>query len=959
MRWRLLGPVGLSHDGHEVDLGPGKQRCLLAALLLTPRQAVPASTLIDRIWGDAPPRSATPLAPYATRLRRALDPVLGPGSLRFASGGYLIDCDPGLVDLHRARRQVFEARAAEETGDDEHAGRLLLDALDGWGDEALAGVPGDWAARVRDALGRERLDVLTRLGRSALRLGRAEETAERLAPFATEHPTVEGLIAVQMSALVAAGRPAQALETFARTRDAIADRLGSEPGPELTALHTRILRGDPPPPVAAPRRAELSQLPADAIAFTGRRAELGELDRAVAAGLRVAVVTGPPGVGKTALAVHWGHRARHRFPDGQLYLNLRGFDRSDEVMSADEAARNLLTALDPGRPVPHGLDARTGLLRGLLAGRRLLLVLDNVRDAAHVRPLLPGAGETVAVVTSRDRLTGLIASHGAAPVPLDALDPGAAGELLAGRLGAARLAAEPCTVAALVTATAGLPLALVTVAARAAIRSGAALGDLAAELAGSRLDGLGDDDETDPRTVFSWSYRSLSPAAARLFRLLGANPGPDLSAAAAASLAATDSAAATSLAATDSAVATATDVAPTAATDSAPVTGSAAAVASSATFAAVTGSAAGEHVGDALAELVRASLISEHRPGRFVMHDLLRAYAADLLSETERGPALRRLLDHLLHTARTAALNLDPKRRPLALPPPAAGVRPEPLDGEAEALRWFTAEHAVLMAALRQAADLDDFGWQLPWALDDFLDRQGHWDDWAAAERIAVAAAARCGEARAEARAHQSLARGYVQVGRYDEAEPHYAEAVRLYERLDDPGGRANILFGIAWMRDQQGRNADCQELVRQARPLYRAAGDVVGEARALSALGWSLGRDGHHDLTLRYCREALALHDELGDRHGQAATWDSIGWAHHHLGDHDLAVSAYQRSLDLYRSAGDLANEADIRDHLGDTYAAAGDPAAAAGQWRQALTLLEKLDHPGTAGLRVKLRLN
>ncbi|GIF38215.1 AfsR/SARP family transcriptional regulator [Actinoplanes xinjiangensis] len=954
MHWRLLGPMRLSHGAHEVDPGPGKQRCLLAALLLTPRQVVPSGTLIDRIWGDSPPRSATPLAPYATRLRRILDPVPGAGSLRFTAGGYLIDCEPDLVDLHRARRLVIEARAAEEAGDDELAGRLLLDALDGWGDEALAGVPGDWAARVRDALARERLDVLTRLGRSTLRLGRAEEAAERLAPFAAEHPTVEGLVAVQMSALVAAGRPAQALEAFARTRDAIADRLGSEPGPELTALHTRILRGDAPSVAVPGRRAgELSQLPADAIAFTGRRAELGELDRALAGGLRVAVVTGPPGVGKTALAVHWGHRARHRFPDGQLYLNLRGFDRSDEVMGADEAARTLIAALDPGRPVPHGLDVRTGLLRGLLAGRRLLLVLDNVRDAAHVRPLLPGAGATVAVVTSRDRLTGLIASHGAAPVPLDALDPGAAGELLAGRLGAARLAAEPCTAAALVAATAGLPLALVTVAARAAIRSGETLGDLAAELAGSRLDGLGDDDETDPRTVFSWSYRSLSPAAARLFRLLGANPGPDISAAAAASLAADgrpDEAA-------DGRPGETADGRPDETADGRP--DGTADGRSSGTVDGRSGGAADGRVGEALGELVRASLLAEHRPGRYVMHDLLRAYAADLLTGTERDAAVRRLLDHLLHTARTAALNLDAKRRPLTVRPPAAGVRPEPLSGEAEALRWFTAEHAGLMAALRHAADLDDYGWQLPWAMNDFLDRQGHWDDWAAAERIAVTAARRRGETRAEAGAHQSLARGYVQVGRYGEAEGHYAEAAGLYERLDDPGGHANILFGIAWMRDRQGRNADCQDLIRQARPLYRAAGDVVGEARALSALGWSLGRDGHHDLTLRYCREALALHDALGDRHGQAATWDSIGWAHHHLGDHDRAVQAYQRSLDLYRSAGDLANEADIREHLGDAHAAAGDSAAAVAEWRQALALLERLDHPGAAGLRVKLRLN
>ncbi|MEV0900148.1 BTAD domain-containing putative transcriptional regulator, partial [Actinoplanes sp. NPDC049802] len=587
MRWRLLGPMRL-HDeraapgAEPVDLGPGKQRCLLASLLMTPRQVVPAGTLVDRIWGDTPPRSVTPLAPYATRLRRVLDQVPGAGAIRYTAGGYLIECEPGEVDLHVARRRVFEARAAEEAGDHGQAARLMLTALDDWGPEALAGVPGAWAARVRYALARERLDMIARTGRCGLRLGRAEEVAERLGPHAAEHPTVESLAAVLMEALTAAGRPAQALEAFARARDAIAEELGTEPGPELTGLHTRILRGETvvpatpatpatirprpgAPATTRPRPGTPAQLPADAIAFTGRRGELGELDRALSDGPRnvpgadgpgpaddgagrgrrprVAAVTGPPGVGKSALAVHWGHRARHRFPDGQLYLNLRGFDRGG-VMSPEEAARNLLVALAPDRPVPAGLDARTGLLRSILAGRRILLVLDNARDAGHVRPLLPGAGDCVVLVTSRDRLTGLVASHGAIPVPLDALDPGPAGELLAGRLGAGRLAAEPCTVAALVTATAGLPLALVTVAARAAMRAGQPLGELAAEIAASRLDGLGSagDDETDTRTVFSWSYRALSPAAARLFRLLGANPGPDISAAAARSLAGHDGA---------------------------------------------------------------------------------------------------------------------------------------------------------------------------------------------------------------------------------------------------------------------------------------------------------------------------------------------------------------------------------------------------------------------------------
>ncbi|GIF32147.1 SARP family transcriptional regulator [Actinoplanes utahensis] len=916
MRWRLLGPVGLSDGPEGVDLGTGKQRCLLAALLLTPGQVVPAGTLIDRIWGDSPPRSATPLAPYATRLRRVLDPVPGAGAIRFTAGGYLIDCPADMVDLHRARRLVFTARAAEEAGDDARAAWLLLDALDGWDDESLAGVPGGWAARMRDALGRERLDVLTRLGRCALRLGRAEEVAERLAPFAAEYPTVEALVAVFMDALVAAGRPAQALEAFARTREAIADRLGSEPGPELTGLHTRILRGAAGPAAAGRLRPGApAQLPADALAFTGRRAELAELDRVLTGSPRLAAVTGPPGVGKSALAVHWGHRARHRFPDGQLYLNLRGFDRGEDVMSPEEAARNLLVALAPGHPVPAGLDARTGLLRSLLAGRRLLIVLDNVRDAAHVRPLLPGAGDCVTVVTSRDRLTGLVASHGALPVPLDALDPGEAGELLAGRLGAGRLAAEPCTVAALVAATAGLPLALVTVAARAAMRAGQTLGELAAEIAESRLTGLGDPellgDETDPRTVFSWSYRALSPAGQRMFRLLGVNPGPDLSVAAATSLAGCSTPAGGGL-------------------------GDAVTVA-------------------ALDELVAASLITRHRPGRYVMHDLLRAYAADLLTATEREPAARRLLDHHLHTGHVAALHLDPQREPLRLAAPAEGVRPESIRGEAAALEWFAAEHAGLMALIRHADG--DHGWQLPWVVIDFLDRQGHWDDWVTVERIAVAAARQRGEVRAEALAQRVLARGYVQLGRYDEAEPHYAEAERLYERAGDLVGRAHTLFSLTWLREQQGREQDCLDLTTRALDLYRRAGHRCGEARALNALGWYLGRAGHPELTLRHCEEALRLQRELGDRYGEAAACDSIGWAHHHLGDHDRAVAAYQRALDLYRAAGDLLNEAEIQQHLGDAYAHVGDPSSATAHWRQALALLEKLDHPGAAGLRLKLR--
>lgn len=644
-----------------------------------------------------------------------------------------------------------------------------------------------------------------------------------------------------------------------------------------------------PPPPGAP-----AQLPASPAGFTGRRAEIERLGT----GPGFAVISGPPGVGKSALAIHWGYRVRARFPDGQLYLNLRGFDPAGP-MTPEEAARNLLVALVPAERVPDGLDARSALLRSLLTGRRTLLVLDNARDAGQVRPLLPGDPGCAVVVTSRHHLAGLVAANGAVPVLLAPLSPDEAATLLARRLGAVRVAADAGSARALVAATAGLPLALVTVAALAATRD--SLAAVAEELAGAGLDGLrGPDAVTDPRTVFSWSYRALGPPAARLFRLLGAHVGPDLSAAAASSLNGGDASA-------------------------------------------------------ALTELTAASLLTEHQPQRYALHDLLRDYAATLAGPDERDAARRRVLEHYLHTGRAGAMLLDPRRRPLDLKPVAGDVFPEPLAGEAAALAWFAAEHVNLMAALRHPAGPPEFGWQLPWTMIDHLDRRGYWDDWIVAEQQAVDAAHRCGEPLAEALAHRMLGRAYVQRGLYPDAEPHYAAAIELYAAADDLTGQANTLHGRIWMWEQQGRHDDCVRDVSAALEIYRRTGDRLGEGRALNALGWYEACRGQRRSGLLRCQAALALLTGADDRYGQAATWDSIGWIHSQDGEFDRAVAALDRSLALYRQEGDLFMQALVLEHLGDTYAATGRAGQAREAWDTAASILDGLGHPDADRVRAK----
>ncbi|MDG4809246.1 tetratricopeptide repeat protein [Micromonospora sp. WMMD1120] len=667
------------------------------------------------------------------------------------------------------------------------------------------------------------------------------------------------------------------------------------------------------------------QLPPALPGFVGRAEQLAQLDAACAGtddpgaadgtpAATVLTLSGTAGVGKTTLAVHWAHRVADRFPDGQLYVELRGFDATGTVVTAVEAVRGFLEALEvPPEQIPTHLSAQVGLYRSLLANRRMLVLLDNARDVEQVRPLLVGSPSCLVLVTSRNRLVGLIAADGARPVNVDLLSTAEAWQLLARRLGADRLAAEPEAVDEIIERCAHLPLALAVLAARGAANPAFRLTALAAELraAPRSLDSFdGGDASSDVQAVFSWSYRSLTPAAARLFRLFGCHPGPDIGYAAAASLA--------GLPRTE--------------------------------------------VPRLLAELAHAHLVTEHAAGRFGAHDLLRAYAAEQAERCEpaqaRRAAIRRGLDHYLHTAHAAALLLQPGRDPVILAAAAPGVLPEEIADHGQALAWFTLEYPVLLAAVAHArhTGFDRHAWQLAWTLVDFLQRRGRWPDLAVAQRAALAGAQRVGDRLGQANAHRDLARVLSKLGRVNEAARNYRQALMIFEALGDHTGQARTHRAFGAMLDGLGRHVEALEQSERALALYRAAGHRAGEASARNAVGWAYAQLGQYQAALEHCGQALALLRTTGDRHGEANTWDSLGFIHARLDDQRQAIRCYQRALGLYRRVSDRYDEADTLSRLGESRQAAGDTAGAVRTWRRALAILDDLGHP--AGGRVRALL-
>jgi hypothetical protein len=696
------------------------------------------------------------------------------------------------------------------------------------------------------------------------------------------------------------------------------DRLAAAARTELGRRDHRAGRAASPPVPAPAPRVVPRQLPAAAPFFAGRAGELADLTAALAHAdggpMVISAVGGAAGIGKTTLAIRWAHQVRDRFPDGQLYAALRGFDPAGTPAEPADVVTDFLTAFDvPAERIPAGLDARVGLYRSVLADKRVLIVLDNARDADQVRPLLPGAAGCLVLITSRDRMTSLVTTDGAHPVCLDVLPSADARDLLARRLGRDRVTAEPWSVHQIIEGCARLPLALAIVAGRAATHPRFPLGALARELhaARDRLDAFaGPDPASDIRSVFSWSYRALTEPAARLYRLLGLHAGPDISTAAAASLAAVPLRTARTL----------------------------------------------------LGQLAQAHLVEEPTPGRYAFHDLLRGYAVELSHATDTDAAhraaMRRTLDHYLHSAHAATTTLDPHRDPIRLDRPDPDVTVERFTRPEEASAWFEVEHAGLVAAVRLAAGggHDRHACQLAWTLSTFLFRQGYWHDWAATQEQSLAAAGRLGDRPLRARASRDLAGAYTELGRYADAESHLRRALALFDEVGDRSGVASSHHDLSWVLGEQGHHRQALHHAEQALDCYRAGGDPVEQARTFNAVGWHHAQLRDFTAAIAYCEQALALYQRLGDRSGQGGTWDSIGFAHHHLGAHERAVYCYEQSLAASREAGNRGVEAETLTHLGDTHHAAGNRGEARHAWRSALDILESIGHRDADDLRVRL---
>ncbi|MGW1560549.1 AfsR/SARP family transcriptional regulator [Streptomyces sp. NPDC002144] len=923
MKLLVLGPLELRLERGALDLGQPRRRAVLAALAADCGRPVSMETLVDRLWdGDPPDGARSVVYSHISRLRRLLEEAAagedagaaGQPSIRLGkvSGGYVLEADEDAVDLRRFRSLVARGRGpacpdAERTG-------LLEEALRLWRGVPLEGLSGAWAERIRTGWDQERIEAALAWARACLRRRSPERVPELLRPLLADHPLNEQLAALLMRSLADAGSAADALHVYTGIREHLADELNLQPGPELRCLYEELSTGAAPPPQQRPASQQTAppvpaQLPMNVRPFIGRDEQLTDLTRALvpadggegATAAVVSAVSGTAGVGKTALAVHWAHQSREAFPDGQLYVDLRGYD-PQTPLSAAQALVGFLTALGvPLQEIPLRLEDRAARYRTALDGRRLLVILDNAASAAQVRPLLPGSPNCRVLITSRDSLSALVAVHGAHRVVLDALDLTDSLALLRALTGE-RVDAERASAEDLAQQCARLPLALRVAAELVLSRPAEPLAHLVAELHDHqrRLDLLdsGDDPRAAVRAVFSWSYARLADLPARLFRLLGLHPGPD---------------------------------------------------ADLHDLAALAGESV-DAVRRALDGLVRAHLVNRTIGGRYGMHDLLRVYAAELAAqhdpETERDAALTRLLDHCLAASAAAMDVLYPAERHLRpdVERPATGL--PPLRTAEEARAWLAAAQPTLVALCSRTEEPGPSRHtvRIATTLHRHYERTGHYTDALTVHTHALRAARSVGDTRGEADVLACLGAVHRRIGDYDSAQHLHDTALALCRRSGYTAGEARHLTNVGVLLELRGRYREAAEQHERAVVLFRSVGDAQGEADVLNNLGIVLELVEDFTAAVERYKRALALYRSMDHPFGEASALGNLGILLVRLGDHTAAAGHLERALTLFRRLGNTSGTGHALSNLGNALGGLGRHAEAAGHQREALELFRRI---------------
>ncbi|WP_030569514.1 AfsR/SARP family transcriptional regulator [Streptomyces aureocirculatus] len=896
-RFSVLGPVRAWLGADQLPTGSPQQRALLAALLLRDGRTATASELIDAIWGEEPPSQAlAAIRTYASRLRK----VLPPGALVSESGGYAVRAADGALDLAEAESLWSAAERARGLGDLHQARSLVNRALSLWDGEPLANVPGPYADAQRTRLEEWRLQLLESRLDMDLEQGCHAESVSELTALTAAHPLRERLRELLMLALYRSGRQAEALAVYADTRRLLADELGVDPRPGLQELQQRILQADPalaePSAPAAEHAGGVvrpAQLPATVQDFTGRAAFVKELSDILSTAegrvMAVSALAGIGGVGKTTLAVHVAHAARTHFPDGQLYVDLQGAGpRAAEPETVLGAFLRALGTADSA--IPDSLEERAALFRSVLDGRRVLVLLDNARDAAQVRPLLPGMEGCAALVTSRMRMVDLAGAH---LVDLDVMSPDEALQLFTKIVGQERVASEREAALDVVAACGFLPLAIRIAASRLSARRTWTVSTLAAKLADERrrLDELQAGDLAVAAT-FELGYGQLEPAQARAFRLLGLADGPDISLAAA---------------------------------------------------AAMLGQSV-EDAEDLLESLVDTSLLESAAPGRYRYHDLLRLYARacaerDELPPSEREASLSRLLDFYLASAvRVYAIERPGDRTVDHL---ESTVWPGlDFSDDAKALDWLHSEAACILACVQQSLGPSTLrrAVDLLLASKDLAESGASSLRYEAATRAARDAAADADDARAEGRARVSLAQVLSKVGRFEEADAELSRAAELAAESRDPWATGNG-------PNERGITAHCMNQYSAAEALFRTAVDAFradsnrgGEASALCNLSRALLALGRVSQAIDLARKGIAIYDELGLTFRLANARYALGMGLSRAGHHADAIGQLNASLKVFVENRQRLWEGTTHFRLAEVHFSARHPAMAAQHAEQAL---------------------